>query len=110
MFTIKNGVLTIGAKRILLAHVIAYDATPQTLLIHFGNHRESLNMGPDAVKCATALDEHFQNPAIWVTLPPPEGNSLTWRVLANDELRENIKLRDALGRDRASEILHPSPK
>ncbi len=58
-FTIKNGVLTTGSKRILLAHVIAYDATQSTLVIYFSNHRESLNIGADVVKCAAALDEHF---------------------------------------------------
>lgn len=64
-FTIKNGVLTVGGKRIILAHVIAYDATQSTLIIYFSNHRESLNMGAEAVKCAAALDDWFDNVSVY---------------------------------------------
>lgn len=85
-FTIKNGVLTVGAKRIILAHVIAYDATQSTLIIYFSNHRESLNMGVEAVKCAAALDVHFEHPAVWVGPEPLTEEAI--RLIIRNEMFE----------------------
>jgi urease accessory protein UreF len=61
-FTIKSGVLAIGRKRIVLAHVITWDDDGRTFVLTHTSGRESLAMGADGAKLATALDEWFSQP------------------------------------------------
>lgn len=60
-FTIKNGILTVRGKRIILAHVCAYDVAAQTIVVTYAAQRETINLGSETDKLAAALDQYFES-------------------------------------------------
>lgn len=59
---IQNGILIVGADRIILSHVSRWQVTQQAIVFHIHGHQFSLNMGAEAAKLDAELTAWFMNP------------------------------------------------
>lgn len=58
-FTIKNGVLTMGAKRVRLDHVSTWELGTSHIIITVHGRQETIQAGQDSKKLMEAIDQYF---------------------------------------------------